>query len=285
MKSLVFAITGANGQIGSFLTENLRKNGHIVYELVRSPEKAKDKKYYRYFDLSTPDQMPSLFGIDVMIHSAHYFNTTDKDYEKINVLGAQKLFEQAKRDNLKYAIFISTISAFPTAHSLYGRTKYQLEQLLQDENIAIVRPGLVFHQPLQGIIGTMDKFVVKYPVVPLIGKGDQLIYPCFLDELTKLILMISVNQPIITKPIIAAAEQSVSFKQLIKYLARQRQKKILLFPTSFNLIYSVLKTTELFGLSIGLRSDSLLGLQFSNNNIDFSETRKLGFQFNGLRIQ
>ena len=41
---------------------------------------------------------------------------------------------------------------------------------------------------------------------------------------------------------------------------------------------------EFFGLSIGLRSDSLVGLQFENKDMDFSETENVGFQFSGLNI-
>src|SRR5207244_325159 len=101
-----------------------------------------------------------------------------------------------KNDNLKYIIYISTLSAHDTACSLYGRTKYQLEQILMQKykNVIIIRPGLIFHDPLQGITAAMDNFVKKYPVVPLIGKGNQLIYPCFLEEFAQLILMLSLKQ-------------------------------------------------------------------------------------------
>ena len=54
MKPLVCAITGANGQIGSYLVDHFRNNGYIVYELARSKEKVKDEIYYQYFDLSQP---------------------------------------------------------------------------------------------------------------------------------------------------------------------------------------------------------------------------------------
>ena len=44
MTSLCYAITGANGQIGSFLVDFLRKRRNTVYELVRAEDKAKEKK-------------------------------------------------------------------------------------------------------------------------------------------------------------------------------------------------------------------------------------------------
>ncbi len=286
MKSLTYAITGANGQIGAFLVEYLRNCGHTVYELVRSPEKAVDKNYYQFFDLSQPLQMPSLHGVDVLVHGAYYFDATNKDYEKMNKVGTQILFQQAKDDHVKYSIFISTLSAHARSQSLYGRIKYQLEQsiMADHENSVIVRPGLVFHQPLKGITAAMDNFVKKFPVVPLIGNGKQLIYPCLLEELVQLISLLSINQPAIKKPIIAASEHAITFKQLVRYLAKQRQKKVLLFPIPFYGIYGLLKLVEFFKLPLGLRSDSLLGLQYGSEEVDFSVTDSLGAHFSPLKI-
>lgn len=281
---LVYAITGANGQIGSFFVEYLRNCGHTVYELVRASEKAKNKDYYKFFDLAQPQEIASLQGIDVLIHTAYFFDTKNKDYETINIEGTQKLFQQASRDRVKYSIFISTLSAHPSARSLYGQTKYELEQLLKSENqkVCIIRPGLIFHKPLQGITAAMDNFVRKFPFVPLIGNGMQLIYPCLLGELVNLIYELSINQPIITRPIIAAAEKAITFRELVKYLAKQRQKRVLLFPIPYHGIYYLLKIVEFFGLSLGLRSDSLVGIHYAGSEVDFSETRNLAVHFSEL---
>ena len=284
MKYLVFAITGANGQIGAFLVETLRAQGHVVYELVREAEKAKDKTYYQFFDLTKPEKMPSLKAVDVLIHTACFFDTTDKTYELINVTGTQALFKQAKNDQVKYAIFISTLSAYPEARSLYGRVKYHLEQWLlkEHQNTVVIRPGLVFHTPLQGITAAMDRFVRNYPIVPLIGSGKQWLYPCLLEDLTELIINLSMHQPCIKKPMIAASDQVITFKQLVQYLAEQQQKKVRLCSVPFFVIYLSLKMVELCGLSIGLRSDSLLGLQYANKHLEFTQTKKQGIHFRGL---
>lgn len=284
MNVLRIAITGANGQMGSFLVAYLRKRGHIVYELVRSKEKAKDTNYYQYFDLADPYHMPSFDNIDVLIHTAYFFDAINKDYTKINTLGTQALFRQARTDNVKYTIFISTISAHADAISQYGKVKYQLEILLQQEydNVIIIRPGLIFSTPLQGIAGAMDNFIKRYPIVPSIGLGRQLIYPCFLEELALFLENLSILQPKINKPVVAASDIYIYFNDLIMYLARKRQKRILLLPIPFYGIYFLLRMIELFGINIGFRSDSLLGLQYANKHHDFVEAKSLGATFSGL---
>src|SRR3990167_8381358 len=191
---------------------------------------------------------------------------------------------KACEEDVKYTIFISTISAYVGARSLYGRVKYQLEQTFLREKLrgAIVRPGLVIHEPLRGIAATMNRFVKRYPIVPLIGRGQQLIYPCALSELSQLILHLATHQPIIQRPIVASARQGMTFKKFVKHLAKRQQKMRLLLPVSFHMIYFMLKLLEKIGLSIGLRSDSLLGLQYANQQLDFSETNGLGINFSAL---
>lgn len=284
MKKMTYAVTGANGQVGSYLTAYLRKQGHVVYELVRSKDKARDPAYYQFFDLAQPDNMPCLQGVDVLIHAAHFFDTTNRRYTDINITGAEELFRHAKHHGVDRCIFISTLSAHAAARSLYGKVKYQLEQTLPLMHPAtiLIRPGLVFHLPLQGITAAMDNFVKKYPVVPLIGRGDQMIYPCFLPDLARSIYMLTLNPLAMSVPIVAAAEQAMTFKQLIKYLAKQRNKRVMLIPIPFYGIYSLLRMVELAGIPIGLRSDSLLGMQYAESYPDFSATKKLGLSFQGL---
>ena len=74
----------------------------------------------------------------------------------------------------------------------------------------------------------------------------------------------------------------MTFKELIKFLAKQNGKRNLFLPIPFYAIYSLLRIMEFLSLPIGLRSDSLLGLQFVNKEMDFSETKNLGFSFNQI---
>lgn len=277
---IVYAITGANGQLGSFLTAYLRKQGHIVYELVRSESKAKNQNYYQYFDLQKSEKISSLIGVHVLIHAAFFFDVSNpKKYKDINTKGTVALFSQAKKDGVNYNIFISTLSAYANAKSLYGKIKYQLEQMLLKKGVTIIRPGLIFCDSLHGIVASINNFIKKFPVIPVIGFGNQIIYPCHLEDLTKLIYQISLNQPFIKDPVAAASENAITFKKLVQHLENGNRKKVLSLPLPFFIIYFILKIAELIKLPIGLRSDSLLGLQYTNPIIDFIECKKLGGNF------
>lgn len=280
----VYAVTGANGQIGRYLVSYLRQRGNIVFELVRSINKAADEKYYRFFDLCEPNNIPSLKDIDVLIHPAYFFDLSDVEkYKVVNIDGTMALFEKAKNGGVKYAIFISTISAYEDAKSLYGKTKFQLEQRLRlYDNVAIIRPGLIFHHPLQGMAESLDRYIRKLRIVPVVGSGKQLIYPCLLDDLVKFIVTLSQKKPIVRDVLVAASFAPITLMALIEYLSKRAKKNIFTLKIPFVFIFLVLKTLEKLRIPLVLHSDNLLGLQYTNPGIDFSGAKKLGGEFNNL---
>lgn len=278
MKTLRFAITGANGQLGSVLVQYLRKKGHVVFELVRTQEKAIDQQYYLFFDLEKPEEMPNLKGIDVLIHAAYFFDVScPEKYYVINVDGSRALFLEANECCVPYKILISTISAYKNSRSLYGKTKYEIEQIYL-KNSLVLRPGLILNDPLAGIAGVIQKFVRKYTLVPSIGAGNQMIYPCPIEDLVEKIFHCSIHHVYYHQPIFVGKEIPITLKQLILQFSKQEDKKIYIIPIPFFVIYAVLKLLETIKISIGFRSDSLIGLQYANPEIDFDSARKIHTQ-------
>lgn len=262
MNNITCAITGANGFIGSHLVNFFRARQFHVIEMTRENN----------FDLSkTP---PDLYGIDVLIHAAYDLKTIDPYLnQKINYEGSVNLLRHAKKCGVKKIIFISSLSAFEGARSLYGRTKLAIESVVAELGGVIVRPGLVFDENPRGIVGAMNKFIQHSKIVPLIGHGQQKFYPCHVQDLVELLFYLANSTENYIKPIIAAADHAMTFKEIIKLLAAKQQKKIVLFPMPYFILLFSMKLAEKLGFNIGLRSDSLVGAQYYNPNPDFSATR------------
>lgn len=284
MNPITCAITGANGYLGKYLVDSLRQQKYIVYELARSKESALLKEFFLPFSLNETT-LPTLDNIDVLIHCAYDFSANTMQLsDTVNIGGSIRLLAHAKKSGVKKIIVISSMSAYPDARSVYGKTKLALEKKAMELNAIIIRPGLIFGKNTQGIVGAMQKFIKKFPIVPLIGNGQQEFYPCYLENLYQLIVQLMMIDSPISKPIIAASQNAITFKKIITLLAKSKNQKIMSIPIPFWLIWSGLKLLEMLNVNIDLRSDSLLGAQYYDKNPDFSELEKFDVAFREMDV-
>lgn len=279
MNKLTCAITGANGFIGSQITQSFRQHDSRVIEMTRAKTRSNERDHL-FFDLSATQSLPDLNDIDVLIHAAYDLKVRDKksNYE-INYQGSMNLLHHAKKCNVKKIIYISSMSAFEDARSMYGQTKLAVESIVEEMGGIIVRPGLVFDENPRGIVGAMNKFVQHFKIVPLIGNGQQIFYPCHVQDLVELLFYLAKSEENYIKPIIAAANHALTLREIIGLLAAQQQKKIYMLPIPYSILLFGMKVAEKLRLNLELRSDSLIGAQYFNPHPDFSATKCLPVNF------
>jgi nucleoside-diphosphate-sugar epimerase len=263
-------ITGANGYIGSRLSKYLEQAGYSVSHIGRYLPVNKSIKLIP-FSLEKMDKAIPMVGLEALIHCAYDFSPTDyASSRRINLEGSISLFKKAKEQNIKQIIYISSTSAFEGARSNYGRIKYEIELYAKTLGVTIVRPGLVFSKNAGGIVGGMGNFLCKSPLVPVVGRGDQLFYTCHIIDLCALLDYILKHGIKITEPIVAANQTSISFKKILLMLIQFHHAKSVIIPVPYWFFFTVLKFGELIDVKTGLRSDSLKYMTCSNPNMDFS---------------
>src|SRR5260221_14693736 len=111
------AITGVNGYLGGQLKVFFSKQGWEVLGLTHRGDGYRQGNN-EHFNLKSGIKSESLAGTDVLIHCAYDFSL--KGWEEIlevNVQGSIKLFQSAKRADVKKIIFISSMSAFEKCQS------------------------------------------------------------------------------------------------------------------------------------------------------------------------
>jgi nucleoside-diphosphate-sugar epimerase len=282
MKKPSCAVTGSNGYVGSYIVNRLlAEEKFIVYEVGR---KRKNFSVYDFIfhDLKGGNDFSKFKEIDILIHCAYDFSLTSfKDINNINIKGTLELFSHAAQMGVKRILFISSMSSFDEAKSNYGKAKFLIEKNIKGLPVTIIRPGLIFSKNSSGLFGAISKFIATSQIVPLIGSGNQVFYPCHLSDLYQLILFLCQSNESCIDPIIAAANQPTTFKEIVKIVAATNQKRIFLLPTPYHLLYLGLKFLEKLHLSIGLRSDSLTGAYFYNKKIpdlNFVKMNRLNFR-------
>ena len=276
-ENLVCAITGASGYVGSRIAQRLAQDGRVV-ALCRKPASDAD---ISWSPSSSEDVAPLLRQrrVSVLIHAAWDFSAvTAEDIQRVNVEGSIRLLRMAKAAGVGRIVFISTISAFIGARSLYGKAKLQVESVAAELGGIILRPGLVFGDSPGGVFGSIRKQVQHQKFIPLIGSGKA---PQFLvpeETLAEVVAAAAAGRfdraP--GEPITVANPHPWPFRDLVRNLALAQGREVTLIALPWPLLYAGLRTGEILGRKMPFRSDSVISFVYQDPAPDFSRLEALG---------
>ena len=269
----MIAVTGANGFVGGIIARGLAAEG--VLRLVRRPVGADDLAW----SFATPAYVLAealvAAGVTHVVHAAWDMQASRMDeLERGCVAGSLRLVEAAYAAGAR-VIFISSISAFAGARSAYGRAKLQVEQAVLAAGGIVLRPGLVVGDG--GMFGALRQSLAKAKFVPMIGSGKA---PQFL--LPEATLVEAVQAAIAGRfdaehaPVTLADPTPVPFRDMVRRLALEAGRKVVLVPVPWQLLYVAFRTAEGLGLRLGFKSDSVISFIYQDKAPDFSTQARLG---------
>lgn len=190
------AITGVTGFIGRYLATRALEAGYEVTALSRRPWTGSPfvpLEDRHFLELPAwPD--PAIFAaVDVVVHLAIApQSASPATIDAVNRIGSTRLFETAQRAGVGRFIFVSSQSSHSHASSEYGRSKYAVEQRLASEpDVVVVRPGMVFGDSDDGLMGRATKTAAKLRVFPVIGGSAARVQPIEVNELCDALLTLA----------------------------------------------------------------------------------------------
>lgn len=251
----VVAITGATGYVGSLLVDRFRRAGWEPVALCRrQPSDA--SLTWRHFDLAEPITSSQLDGIDALIHCAYDMTArTPAEIWSRNVEPTGHLV-RAAQGLVPRTIVVSSMSAYDGTHQLYGSAKLAIERESLAAGAVVVRPGLVYGTGGGGMFGALMR-LVRLPVVPVVS-GHQ--FTVHEDDLAGAMIALADSRDPWSEPICVAHPEAVSFKQILREIAREQGRICRLVPVNWQLLYSMARLLERARLDLPVRADSLIGL-------------------------
>ena len=268
----VCAVTGANGYVGSHICRAL---AHAGWKVIRLERIAALPGSIQWSLTQSSDLAVALRARNVraLVHAAwDLSNPGAREYQRINIDGSIALLHEAQTAGVSEIVFISSISAFEGARSLYGRTKLAVEKEVARRQGLNLRPGLVWSENPSSIFGNIMKAVAKGGPVPIIGTGA---YPQYLVHEEDLGLCVARAcaehwSRSVSGPITIAHPRMFLFRDLILRCAEIRGSKIRPVSVPWRAVYAALKAAEMCSLPVPFRSDSVLSLVNQNPCPDFS---------------
>ena len=228
-------VTGANGFVGSHLTEALLARGHSVRCMVRSTS---DLTYIHhlpvewvYGDVCDADCLyQACQGIDILCHCAALTRAVDEEtFLQVNAEGTKALARAAieAAPNIQRFLYVSSQTAAgpsrgaddfvpesrpPQPITWYGRSKWAAEQALLSMNddlpLTIIRPAAVFGPRDRDFFTYFD--LVNHRLQLKLGRKERRISLIYVRDLIDLILLALENET-------AIGETYFSYGQAISY--------------------------------------------------------------------
>lgn len=230
-------VSGGTGVMGSRLVRSLVEAGHTV-RVLTLPHDPFISRLTRvdceivYGDIADAHSLKDVFkDIEVVYHLAAIIIAHDPGlFKKINIHGTKNMVDGALSAGVKHFIFISSASVVYPKPTPYSLSKRECERIVTEQSAmhyTIIRPTLVYEKNGgQEFMMFMD-YLMKYPIVPFIGRGRAMKNPVDVNDLIKGLLTIPGNKICFGKTYNFSGGEEISiwdFAQLI--LDHQRKRKL-----------------------------------------------------------
>ena len=268
-------VTGANGFVGSHLTEHLLKKGYQIRCLVRKTSnlrylQALDLEYV-FGDVRDKDSLRGISrGCDYVFHVAGVTRGSNaKLYFQGNSLGTKNLLEicLSENPNLKRFLYISSQAAVgpspdskgsnekASCHPItpYGQSKLEAEKLVlqyRDEiPVTIIRPPAVYG-PRDDELFLAFK-VINYGIKPQIGWKDSFVSICYIQDLVEAVLLSAENPKSAGETYFIADDRIYSWKEATDIIAKSLKRKAILIRFPKISVFTFACIIELIAKALG----------------------------------
>ena len=189
--TMKYAVTGAYGYSGKYITQRLLDGGNTVITLTNSLHRENpfgDRVEAFPFNFDAPDVLAaSLQGVDALINT-YWVRFNHKLFTHADAVANTKaLFEAALKAGVKRVVHISITNPSADSSLEYFSGKAVLEKALMDSGLsyAILRPTVLFGKE-DILINNIAWALRRFPVFGVFGDGQYKLQPIYVDDLAQI---------------------------------------------------------------------------------------------------
>ena len=174
-------------------------------------------------------------NIDFIISCLHIHKENSADELMLNLKVYENIQYFARLRNINKIIYLSSVNVSENNKSNYAYVKYKVESMLEKhKNFIIIRPStIIMLDENNNLFGGKDgksfsifEKLFKYNLpIPIIGNGKYLFTFCFLNDLTRFILLNLNDDFLINKKINFFSGEYLNFNIFIDHIAKIKRKK------------------------------------------------------------
>jgi uncharacterized protein YbjT (DUF2867 family) len=250
-------VTGAAGFTGSHVLARLAGRAHEVTCLVRRLEQIAPLRASGFRaelgDLQDESRLAEVFrGHDLLLNIA-----------SLGFGHAAGIVAAAERAGVGRAVFVSTTAIFTGLNAPSKKVRVAAEQCVTNSRLAwtIVRPTMIYGSAQDRNICRLVCLVRRSPVIPVIGTGQRLMQPIYVDDLAHAIVAAGVQPACAGRAYNLSGREPLTFDELIRTVAAALNRHRLILHLPHRPIVGMLGFCERRGLVLPLRAEQVLRLE------------------------
>ena len=217
-----FLVTGATGFLGEHVIRRLPGSGSKVLAFVRPGSRTEWLERYgveiRVGDLSHRAVLAhALQGVDVFLNIA-----------SLGFGHAADIVAASQSSGVERTVFVSSASVFTRLPAATKDVRVQAEKLIAKSglNYTILRPTMIYGSPRDRNVWRLICYLRRWPVIPIVGRGDALQQPVFVEDVARAVVQASSTENAIGKVYNLGGAPPISFVQMIDIVCERLQRSV-----------------------------------------------------------
>ncbi|HEX6211459.1 MAG TPA: complex I NDUFA9 subunit family protein [Methylomirabilota bacterium] len=185
-------VTGATGFVGRAVIPALRAHGYAVRCLVRRGSEL-DLRGMEAIErvegdiLSSDSLERDMAGCDTVVHLVGIIREEPgRSFERIHTQGTLNVLQAAAATGVRRYLHMSALGTRAGARARYHQSKWAAEEAVRASPIpwTIFRPSIIYG-PGDQFVNLFVRLIRRYPVVPVIGSGQQRLQPVAVEHVAE----------------------------------------------------------------------------------------------------
>jgi nucleoside-diphosphate-sugar epimerase len=239
-------VTGATGFLGEHVVRRLLGSGSDILAFVRPGSRTGWLRQHavglRAGDLSERTALQrALRDVDVFLNIA-----------SLGSGHAANIVAAAEVAGVGRAVFVSSTSVFTQLPTASKPVRIQAERLITESGLdyTILRPTMIYGTPRDRNIWRLINHLRRWPVIPVVGRGDALQQPVFVEDVATAVVRAAGADYAIGNAYNLAGAAPLSFVQIIDTVCAALGRRVVKIHLPPRLARSAAVVSSRFGLRV-----------------------------------
>jgi len=248
---LLVLVTGATGFLGRRVVRELLERGDQVRCLVHTPGQERMFSHreveVQYGSVREPASLSNAFyDVEAVVHLVGIIRPRRRDsFEDVHREGTANVLAAAKEVGARHFLHVSVIGSANDRTYPYLYTKWLGEQEVINAGIpyTIFRPSMLYGEGDE-FLNALAGLVRLFPLVPVIGAGNNRMQPLAADDLARCIATTLGREDLKGRTLDLGGPKRLNYNELVSEVAKAMGKRRLRVHLPTWLMYAVAKVSQ-----------------------------------------